>query len=260
MQATFKATLTISLMLGAATLLGGCDELFKVPGGDVVGGFYQGTLADATNGGSSALIAIVTEDGRAKIALGSSGNGGTLAIFDIPSLVPENGYFSAGYTLYGATVGVKPEYGTVSGNTAARRSISATFNANSPPDNGRISLSYNAQRYQQRASLAIVAGQYGFAYTNAKGMTAAARITIATDGRFSGNDTEGCRYGGQLKVPDTDYNAYAGSLTQRCGSHQATYDVLGSYLSAGITGGSSQLLLLGTDAANARAARFNLLR
>lgn len=254
--------LTLALLM-AATEPSSCSKLFR-PIGDsgsgtsgALDGYYEGSFSDFTTGASGTVAALITEDGHAKIA--ETFSDGSVAILDAPDLTLDNGRVDSAYTRY-TSVALLPTTGathsatttgTLQGNLAGNQILNLEFTATSPSpgDNGTLALSYQAQQYQQRASLALVAGTYASSYTDSRGVPVTATVTLDSDGHFGGRDTDGCQYSGQLSVPDDNRNLYAGQWSFTCPRNvTASYDLLGTYTATtATTGGGATLLLLATD-------------
>lgn len=251
MQVTRNGVLLAAALLMAATAPSGCSKLFEPIGGTTSGaldGYYQGTFTDNINGGTGNAIALVTESGHAKIELQFSGGG--VAIFDALGVTLSNGSFNVPYTRYTSVTGSTATRGTVTGTLVGNQTLNASFSATAPVDSGTLSLNFGAQQYQQAASLALVAGTYSMSYVDARGVTVTGSIGVSSQGNFSGSDTDGCHYSGQLGVPDGSRNLYTGALIFTCGQNVIDYDVLGTYFNGATANTVSQFQLLVTDAAN----------
>ncbi|TAM10729.1 MAG: hypothetical protein EPN72_09725 [Nevskiaceae bacterium] len=245
----------------AAGAQGSCDNLFKPinnVGTNSAGGYYTGSFTDASTGQAGSVVAIVTENGRGKIEQQFAD--GSIAILDVPDFGTGSGRYTASFTRYGSILGLPSAPGTMTGIVTPRRAINANFNIPGLSSSGTLSLAFNLQQYTLPAALKTLRGTYGFSYLNDSGLNGTATIAIDDSGKLTGTDTLNCRYSGTLAVLDSDFNAYGGSFTRTCPQIESVFDVLGTYFAQQLTGTRDSLFLLGTDAANQRAAAFSLQR
>lgn len=245
----------------AAGAQGSCKNLFNPIHGiatDSAGGYYTGSFTDVATGRAGSVVALVTEDGRGKIEQQFSD--GSIAILDVPDLGTGSGRFTARYTRYDSILGLPSAPGTMTGTVTPRRAINADFSTPSLSSSGTLSLAFSLQQYALPAALKTIRGTYGFSYLNDAGLSGSATLVIDSNGNITGTDTLNCQYSGSLAVLDSDFNAYGGSLTRTCPKLESTFDVLGTYFAQQQTGRTDRLFLLGTDAANQRAAAFTLQR
>ena len=132
-------------------------------------------------------------------------------------------YYTAKYQLYSLD-GAPFDQATITGvlNDGAIDSHFVTLNGG---DTGSLRISYN-EIYEQKSSLHKVAGKWSF--TDRDDLT----IDVAIDeaGTIQGTDSDECKYAGQVKIINANYNAYEIALTiGNCGPVSGDYQGL-SYL------------------------------
>lgn len=90
-------------------------------------------------------------------------------------------------------------------------------------DNGRFNLVYSSV-YEQTSSLDQAAGVWTFTEASLAGPLYIVTLTIDGNGQIFGSDTTGCVFSGELGTIDTQFNAYAATMTlTSCGAFDGDY-------------------------------------
>ena len=129
---------------------------------------------------------------------------------------------------------------SVSGTVTTKSSLSATYTGGG--DSGSIALTYDPL-YERDSSLSLIAGDW---------FDGAISISIDSLGTFSGFDTSGCSYSGQVSIINSSFDAYKVNVTaSSCGGADGSYDGLAALsdnlglndtLTAGVSNGSFSLV------------------
>jgi hypothetical protein len=216
------------------------------------GGIWFGTLTHAT-GAVADVIALTTASGR-------------FAIVGVDAVGPENLSQYAGVatvagqqvtgtgTVYAAPSPSFPGSGAVLPITAeltftARRTLSGRLRSGTALD-ARLDLEYDSGLHEHASSLSQVAGIW---YVYDEMLNPTLTLTIELDGRFLGQNRNGCQSSGQVSLIDARYNVYAWDATiQSCpagGSYSGLATVLDvdsptpTALLATIASGASAIVL-----------------
>lgn len=160
------------------------------------GGYYTGTLTQ--DGKNQSIEGLVTEDGYAVFISADGVYAGQLGV---EGSVYEN-VFKA-YTFPGATWDGSNTVltGSIKGTIKERNSLSGDYSLGDVT--GKVALSYEKELYEQPASTARIAGDWGYTIGSYQ-----LTLTFSEDGSYFGQDSSGCTLAGKWSIPDEDFNGY----------------------------------------------------
>ena len=79
--------------------------------------------------------------------------------------------------------------------------------------------------YKQTSALATLMGTWSY---TASGFSLT--VTIATNGTFTGTDSNNCAYAGSFGIINPEFNAYSETYTRTCNGTTLTFTGLATYL------------------------------
>jgi hypothetical protein len=209
-----------SLMVGCGGGSGGSAGSCGSGGStcNVVGpGYYEGAVTPQGDSQTPA-VAIITETGDGAM----SGQDGTYYRFNV-------GF--SGSTLTGNYYGFSPSAG---GTQKTSGSISATttstgltgsLTVGSGTTAASFALTSEAAVYKQASALATLMGTWSYTATGFS-----LTVTIATNGTFTGTDSNNCSYTGSFGIINPVFNAYTETYIRACNGTSLTFSGFAVYL------------------------------
>lgn len=188
-----------------------------------VAGIYEGTLRDQASQQQTPVVAIIADDGEARI----SGQNATYYRLNV---------FSSGYSASGSFSAYSqgPDFAngtlTTSGSFSAAP-ISAGLNVTltleyNDGDSATLALKFD-QTYNAPSALSMLAGSW--TYTSG---SFTLNASIQSNGTLSGTDSNSCTYSGDFSLIDETFDAYDATYTLTCNGVNQTYSGLASYFPA----------------------------
>ncbi len=208
------------------------------PSTQSVSGMWRGTATSSAFGTTTDLLGIVSES-REAFFISSQGAQyhGSLSVSGAHVSGTVTSYAPVGFVFPDGSVVTTT---SVSGTVTTKSSLSATYTGGG--DSGSIALTYDPL-YERDSSLSLIAGDW---------FDGAISISIDSLGRFSGFDTSGCTYSGQVSIINSSFDAYKVNVTaSSCGGADGSYDGLAALsdnlglndtLTAGVSNGSFSLV------------------
>jgi hypothetical protein len=228
-----------SLLVGCGSGGGTCGSYGSygcAPQGVDPSGIYQGTLINTVSQQQVPVVAIIAENGAALV----SGSDGTYYRLNAGTT---SNQLSGSYIAYSQSIdfpnGTLQSAGTLAA-TVTGTQIIGTF-TDSSGQMQQLTLNLNSAS-NSGSALATPAGSWQ--YSNG-GSTL--NLTFADDGSFSGTDSNGCTYAGNLGLISAQMDAYSERYVRTCNGQNDTFSGLASYLPAGSGLPTAQLWFLADD-------------
>jgi hypothetical protein len=182
-------------------------------------GYYQGTLTPQGSP-SSPVVAIIADSGDGAM----SAQDGTYYRFNVGfSATAISGTY---FGLSSGVGGTQQTSGSVSATGGTSGGLSGTVTLGSGAAAGSFALTFNAV-YKQLSALATLMGTWSYT-ANGFSLT----VTIATNGTFTGTDSNNCSYAGSFGIINPLFNAYSETYTRSCNGTTLTFNGLATYLPA----------------------------
>ena len=187
------------------------------PPPNVVGpGYYQGTLTAEGGSTSTPTIAIIADNGDGAM---SAADG---SYYRLTATFP-------GSTVSGSYLGLTPGAGgnqKTSGSFSAQSTSSGLSGTLMVGSSTVDSFQLSSQAvYKQHSSLATLMGTWSYT-ANGFSLT----VTIASDGSFTGSDSNACSYQGTFAIINPVFDAYGESYVRTCGGAGLSFNGLAVYL------------------------------
>lgn len=130
------------------------------------------------------------------------------------------GYAAPGYAFAN---GAAVASGSLDGSIEERNRLTGDFTL--AGSGGSFNLHYDRDAYEQSASLAALADNWGYQTTDGYSIS----VSIDANGNVYGSDTDGCQFAGRVGVPDGRYNAYSLQIDiSTCPGANGSYTGLGT--------------------------------
>lgn len=191
------------------------------------GGIWFGTLTHAA-GGVADVIALTTASGRFALVAVDTVGPETLSQYAGVATVAGQQVTGTG-TVYAAPSPHFPGAGAVLPITleltlTVGRTLSGRVRSGSALD-ARLDLEYDGSIYEHASSLTPLAGIW---YVYDEMLNPMTTFTIETDGRFLGQNRNGCQSSGRVSLIDARYNVYAWDATLQGCPAAGSYSGLGT--------------------------------
>lgn len=185
------------------------------------GGVWYGTV-DSDYAGVVDVIGLVTETGQAIMIELDSGSlySAALTVSGDEFQGSLKGYAAPGYVFANGSAVAS---GSLEGSIEERNRLYGIFSL--AGSGGSFNLHYDRDAYEQPASLAGLAGNWGYQLSSGYAIS----LNIDANGYLYGSDTDGCQFSGNVSVPDARYNAYTATVhISSCPGADGTYNGLGT--------------------------------
>jgi hypothetical protein len=180
-------------------------------------GYYQGTLTPQGGSQSTPVVAIIADNGDGAM----STQDGAYYRFNLgfTATTVSGTYFG----LSPGAAGTQKTSGSISAQSASA-GLSGTLTAGSGTAAASFDLTSEAV-YKQPSALATLMGTWSYT-ANGFSLT----VTIATNGTFTGIDSNNCSYAGSFAIINPVFNAYSETYTRSCNGTGLTFTGLATYL------------------------------
>lgn len=207
-----------SLVVGCGGGGGSCGSNGSTcPPPNVVGpGYYEGTLTPQGASQSTPVVAIIAENGDGVM----SAEDGTYDRFNVgfSSTSISGTYFG----LSPGAAGTQETSGSISA-TGSPAGLSGTLSVGTTTAGSFLLNSETV--YKQPSALATLMGTWS---STANGFSLT--LTIATNGKFTGTDSNNCSYTGAFGIINPVFDAYSETYTRSCSGATLTFTGLAAYL------------------------------
>ncbi len=199
-------------------------------------GIYQGTVTNTATQQETPVIAIIAENGDARM----SGADGTYYRLNVGTTGSQ---LSGSYFGYSQSAdfpnGTLADSGTVSAVIASPGMTGTLTDQAGNVEN--LALNFDTV-YNTASSLATLAGTWTY---SANGFTLSA--TILGNGAFSATDSNSCTYTGSFGLIDSRFNAYSENYVRICNGATLRFTGLASYFPASGAAAPTEIELMADD-------------
>lgn len=179
-------------------------------------GYYEGTLTAKSNSQSTPAVAIVAETGNGAM----SGQNGTYYRFNVGfSGATVTGTYDGISTGAGGT---QQTSGSISGQSTSTTLSGTLMVGTSTVDSFQLTAE---AVYKQPSALATLMGTWSYT-ANGFSLT----VTIASNGTFTGTDSNNCAYSGVFGIISPLFDAYTETYTRTCNGAALTFTGFATYL------------------------------
>lgn len=183
-------------------------------------GIWGGTFTSNVEGKTYNILGVIAENGEARFLSDEgaqfSGNvsvSGSTLTSTVTAFAPPGYVFVNGST-----------YGTVrfTGTVKTKNSLTGTYSG--VGDTGTFTLTYDVT-YERGSSLSSVSGNW----SNSDPSGYSQNVTVNANGTFTGNNSSGCTFSGNVTIINPSYDAYRLDNVRigSCGAFNGTYTGLG---------------------------------